>query len=47
MINDEVVGVGHYLAEGILIKMITQDRVVLSVSSENENIEVIRELKEP
>ena len=46
VINDEVVGVGHYLAEGILIKMITQDRVVLSVSSENENIEVIRELKE-
>ena len=47
VINDEVVGVGNYLGEGIMIKMITQDRVVLSVSTENENIEVIRELKEP
>ncbi|MCH7910808.1 MAG: hypothetical protein IIB38_14480 [Candidatus Hydrogenedentes bacterium] len=47
VINDEVVGVGSHLAEGILIKMITRDRVVLSVSFENENIEVIRELKEP
>lgn len=47
VINDEVVGVGYQFNSGILIKTISEDRVVLSVSTGNENIEVIRELKEP
>lgn len=47
VINDEVVGVGYRFNSGILIKTITENRVVLSVSTGNENIEVIRELKEP
>lgn len=47
VINDEVVGVGYQFSSGIRIKTISEDRVVLSVSTGNENIEVIRELKEP
>lgn len=46
VIDDEVVKVGYRLHEMIYVKAIGHDYVVLSVDVDNEQIEIVRELKE-
>lgn len=47
VIDDEVVGIGHQIHQYIFVKDILHDHVVLSIQVDNENLEIVRELKEP
>lgn len=47
VIDDEVVSIGDQVGQNIFVKEISHDHVILSIQVENENLEIVRELKEP
>lgn len=46
VVDNEIVHVGFEFPEGIVVSSIERNHVVLSLELENENLEIIKELKE-